>query len=128
MDAATLQARLDIARSFSHTIGHLTFRCRLVPHVRAIGALERNRDSATEAARALLTLCVLGVKGATTEDLGLDGDAEPIPDSTEFLGMLLDSRPDLVLLLADEITTRINARSVTIEADTKNSSSGSATT
>lgn len=128
MDAATLQARLDVARSFSQTIGHLTFRCRLVPHVRAIGALERNRASATEAARALLELCVLGVKGATTADLGLDGEPEPIEDKPDSLQILLDSRPDLVLILADEITTRINARSASIEADTKNSLSGSATT
>lgn len=119
MDAKTLQARLDVARSFTHTIGHLTFRCRVVPEVRAIGALERHRDSATEAARALLTDTVLGVKGATTADLGLDGD-EPIDDTPEALAILLDARSDLVIVLADEITSRIRARQAAIEGDAKN--------
>lgn len=119
MDAKTLQARLDVARSFSHAIGHLTFRCRLVPDVRAIAAMERHRDSATEAARALLGETVLGVSGATTADLGLE-DAEPIDDSRETLAILLDARSDLVIVLADEITRRIQERRKTIEADAKN--------
>lgn len=128
MDARTLQARLEIARSFSHAVGHLVFRCRLLPHVQAIGILERHRGSATEAARALLVPCVIGVKGATTADVGLDGDSEPIEDSQEAVSMLLDARPDIVMLLADEISTRINTRREAIEADAKNSSSASATT
>jgi hypothetical protein len=119
MDAKTLQARLDVARSFSHSIGHLAFRCRLVPDVRAIAAMERHRDSATEAARALLGETVLGVSGATTADLGLE-DAEPIDDSRETLAILLDARADLVIVLADEITRRIQERRKTIEADAKN--------
>lgn len=119
MDAKTLQARLDVARSFTHTIGHLTFRCRLVPDVRAIAAMERHRDSATEAARALLGETVLGVTGATTADLGLE-DAEPIDDSRESLAILLDARSDLVIVLADEITTRMRARQASIEGDAKN--------
>ena len=119
MDAKTLQARLDIARSFSHTIGHLTFRCRLVPDVRAIAAMERHRDSATAAARALLGETVLGVTGATTADLGLE-DAEPVDDTRETLAILLDARSDLVIVLADEITTRIRARRNAVEADAKN--------
>lgn len=128
MDAKTLQARLEISRSFSYAIGHLTFRCRLVSHVQAIGILERNRESSTEAARALLVPCVLGVKGATTEDVGLEGESEPIEDAPQSVSMLLDARPDLVMVLADEITTRIKARRDAIEADVKNSLSESATT
>lgn len=121
MDAATLQARLNVDRSFTHTIGHLVFRCRLLPHVQTIGILERNRLSPTEAGRALLVPCVVGVKGATTADVGLDGESEPIEDSQETVSILLDARPDLVMVLADEITTRIKARREAIEADAKNS-------
>lgn len=128
MDAANLSARLAVARSFSHTIGHLTFRCRLIPQVQAIGILERNRSSGTEAARALLGPTVLGVKGATTADIGLEEPHEPIDDSPENVSILLDARNDLVMILADEVSSRIKARSVSIEADAKNSSSESATT
>lgn len=119
MDAATLQARLDVARSFSHTIGHITFRCRLIPELRVAGIYAKHPGSNVEAARELLAETVLGMRGATTEDLHLDGK-EPIDDSKEAAVMLLDDRQDIAIELAAEIASRVAKRSKVIEADAKN--------
>jgi len=127
MDAATLQARLNVARSFEHAIGHITFRCRLIPELLVAGIYSRHNGSHVDAARDLLAATVLGVRGATTEDLYLDGK-EAIEDSKDAAIMLLDDRQDLAIELAAEIAFRVAGRNKSIEADTKNSLSGSATT
>lgn len=127
MDAATLQARLDVARSFEHAIGHITFRCRLIPELRVAGIYAKHSGSHVDAARDLLAATVIGIRGATTQDLYLDG-REPIEDSKDAAIMLLDDRQDLAIDLAAEIASRVAMRNKSIEADTKNSSSGSATT
>lgn len=124
MDAKTLQARLDIARSFKHSIGHIEFRCRLIPQSRVAGIYERNRGSNMDAAMDILARTVLGVKGALSSDLNLDGD-DPIDDSIDSALMLLEERQDIAIALASEIAQRIAKRTKDVEGDEKNSSSGS---
>lgn len=122
MDAKTLQQRLDIARSFSHQIGHITFRGRLLPESRVAGIYARHPGSggAVDAARELLGEAILGIKGATTEDLGLEGAAEPIDDSRETAVMVLEARLDICIELAGVIAKLSTARSKAIEDDAKN--------
>lgn len=127
MDAKTLQARLDVARSFKHSIGHIEFRCRLIPEYRVASIYDKHRGSNVDAARALLAETVLGMSGATVADMGLDG-SDPLDDSKETAMLLLDDRQDISVELAAEIAGRVNARAKAIGDDAKNSSSGSATT
>lgn len=127
MDAKTLQARLDVARSFKYSVGHIEFRCRLIPQSRVAGIYERNRGSNMDAAMDILGRTVLGMKGALASDLSIDGD-DPIDDSIESALMLLEERQDIAIALASEIAKRIAARSKDIGEEEKNSSSGSAST
>lgn len=125
MDAKTLQAKLDVARSFKHSIGHIEFRCRLIPQSRVAGIYERNRGSNMDAAMDILARTVLGMKGALASDLNLEGD-DPIDDSVDSALMLLEERQDIAIALASEIAKRIAARTRDVEDEEKNSSSGSA--
>lgn len=126
MDAKTLQAHLDVARSFKHSIGHIEFRCRLIPQTRVAGIYERSRGSNMDAALEILGQTVLGMKGALASDMNLDGDK--IDDSRETAMLLLEERQDIAIALASEIANRIAARSKEIGDDEKNSSSGSGST
>lgn len=127
MDAKALQARLDVARSFRHSIGHIEFRCRLIPQTRVIGIYERNRGSNMDSAMEILGQSVLGMKGALASDMNLDGD-DKVDDSRESAMLLLEEREDIAIALASEIAKRAVARSKKIGDDEKNSSSGSGST
>lgn len=127
MDAKTLQTRLDISRSFKHSVGHIEFRCRLIPQSRVAGIYERNRGSNMDAAMDILARTVLGMKGALASDLNLEGD-DPIEDSIDSALMLLEERQDVAIALASEIAQRIAKRTKDVEGDEKNSSSGSVST
>lgn len=127
MDAKALQARLDVARSFKHSIGHIEFRCRLIPQTRVAGIYERSRGSNMDAALEILGQTVLGMKGALASDMNLDGE-EKIDDSRDSAMLLLEERQDIAIALASEIANRIAARSRDIGDDEKNSSSGSGST
>lgn len=122
MDAKTLQQRLDAARSFSHTIGQITFRGRLLPESRVAGIYARHPGSggAVDAGRELLGEAILGVKGATTADLDLPGEPEPIDDTRDTAVMVLEARLDICIELAGVIAELSTARSRAIEDDAKN--------
>jgi len=123
MDAKTLEARLETARTFAHEVDGIVFRCRLPPHIRLTAihiAHEGQAGGWVPVARAIVVESVIGVRGATTKHLGLDGDETPLDDSAEVARLLLDDRTDIMLALAAEIGDRARARREEVKADEGN--------
>lgn len=123
VDAKTLEARLQKARTFEHEADGITFRCRLPPHIRLTAIHSAHEGQAggwVPVARAIVEESVIGVRGATTKHLGLDGEDAPLDDSADVARLLLDDRTDIMLSLAAEIGDRARARRDAVKADEGN--------
>lgn len=129
MDQATLVARLEQARTYTHAVGGVAFTVRR-PTVEAYALwCEEHRkgeglDTAAMA-RAKLPGCIVGWKGLTLRHLGGDTD-EPVPYAPDLAAVALADAPHLAAELFVGLIARINARAEAMRHDEKNSSSVSA--
>lgn len=119
--ADDLRAILQRAREFEHTIGSVTFRCRMptMAQARRIYARYDGPSRLVEGMQDMLAESVLGIRGATMRDLGLDGD-EALPDTPEAAREYLAERIEVADALVGELSRRSNERQKKIEGDAKN--------
>lgn len=124
MNDQDLRALLNRAREFEHTVGSVTFRCRIPTPERAKALFarvdaENQLGRLVEGSQAILADSVLGIRGATVRDIGLEGD-DSLPDTPvgarEYLAEHIDAADDLW----KELNRRTEERRVRIEGDAKN--------
>jgi hypothetical protein len=126
MDAATLVARLEQARTYTQAVAGVTFTVRR-PTVEAYALWceehrKGDRLDTAAMARARLPGCIVGWQGLTLRHLGGDTD-EPVPYALELVPVALADAPHLASELFVGLLARINARAEAMRQDEKNSSS-----
>lgn len=86
---------------------------------------EAGRVMQSSMARLLLDKAITGWRGVTTKHFGIEGAASPVPFSQTALTALLEQRQDIADELAGTIFVFQQQRREKIEAERKNSESGS---
>jgi len=120
-----LQQRLEAAREFDQVVGHLTFRLRVPTRAQMRSIIIANGglddDGSRIASLQAMTLAALvSVKGATTKDIGLDGESMPLPESAAAAKAIAEDNLEVMDALKDELTERVNQRNKALETDLKN--------
>lgn len=123
---ADLSRRLAEAREFQHTIGAVTFRLRVPARAEARlallkygGELKSPGDWAAGNA-GVLRESLLSICGATTADISLPGEPEPLPETPAGAWAYIAEHPVVLDALQEELTERTKARFESIEGDAKN--------
>lgn len=116
-----LEARVNAARDFEHTVKNVTFRLRIPKKetVRSIYARLDPEVSNHEKYGAVLARALMGIHGATARDLGLGSD-EALPDTPYAATQYVSEHPDVADVLAVELYRRMQERYERIEGDLKN--------
>lgn len=122
MNERDMVERLNQAREFEHTVGAFTFRLRMLSRgaVTRIYSRYEGPSAYLDAMAATLAESVLWVRGATTDDLGLSGEAELLPETPAAAREFLAEQTDIANQLARELSERMKARFDAIEGDRKN--------
>jgi len=121
-----LAQRIAQAREYERTIKAMTFRLRIPTRNEMRVMWAEARDGGGDAALriaasfTILRTSLLSVRGATTADLKLPGDVEPLPSTLASALALVDHRDDLAMELNDELLEKMRVRNEELEADEKN--------
>jgi hypothetical protein len=128
VDLADIKMRDSRLREFAHAVGGATIHLRHPTRydVERLAGLNRGDDIALM--RALVCASVIGWDGVTVADAFPEAKngADPLEFSADALAAVCDERTEWVRDLGMAVVNRIGARRERIEADRKNSSSGSA--
>lgn len=121
MSATDLRAQLNRAREFEHTVGNVTFRCRIptMQQARRCYAKYDGPERLVAGMQDMLADSVLSIRGATMRDLGLDSD-DALPDTQEAAREYLAEHIDAADELVSELSRRSQERQKVIEGDAKN--------
>lgn len=119
------EKRLREARAFEHTSGTLTFSLEIPTRAELRVLVLSHENMGSDAARAAclqaITLGALrSVRGATTRDIGLAGEALPLPETAQVARAIAADNLELLDELQERVNARIRERSEQLEADEKN--------
>lgn len=124
-----LKARALKAREFTHSIGECEFTLRIPTRTevrevaRKRGLMQFDEDAlAVPLLRHYLLLTALVAWAGVRVSHVLPGDAatDPVPWSTDAVGLLLDSQPDWADELGVALLYRLDRRAESADADAKN--------
>lgn len=120
MNNSELRALLDRAREYEHVVGAVTFRMR-IPSTKQVARIYGRADGDyAEAMSEVLSQSLLSIVGATTADLALPGEPQPLPDTPESAREYLSDHMPAATELAAELMRRYQERVSKIEGDSKN--------
>lgn len=129
MDAQELARRMDEARTFEHPVGSITYRLQIPARInqpRVLAGMREvvNADPGNEdTSRRLVELVgsmVIGIRGATSADVCIEGPPEPLPDSPDVARLVLAERLEDAAWLCEALSRRMVERNAQLQADRKN--------
>jgi hypothetical protein len=129
MDTQELARRLDEARTFEHAVGTITYRLQVPARINQPRALASMREivnaepGAEGTSRRLVEVVgsmVVGIRGATSADVCIDGPVEALPDDAEAARLVLSERLEDAARLCEALSRRMVERNEQLQADRKN--------
>lgn len=129
MDAQELARRLDEARTFEHPVGAISYRLqiparinqpRVLAGMREVVNAEPGADDTSSRLVEILGPMVVGIQGATSADVCIEGPPEPLADSPEIARLVLSERLEDAARLCEVLSRRMVERNAQLQADRKN--------
>lgn len=122
-----LRRRAQSEREFTHMVDQVEFQLRHPSKLDAERIWATHRTNMVSAMALLVRDSLIGWRGVRVRDAvpeSKQGD-EPLPFEPEAVDLVLNERTDWVKDIGDAIVSRMSARQKRIEADRKNSLTGS---